>query len=74
MTERRNDPFQEDARLADSEDGYLPNVDLQLGGDEDLSGSGEEGLAELDEENMYGNDVIVEGEFDDAVSAGPSDQ
>ena len=71
MTERRNDPFQEDAKLADSEEGYLPNVDLQLGGDEDLSGSGEEGLAELDEENMYGNDVIVEGEFDDAGSPFP---
>jgi hypothetical protein len=74
MTERRNDPFQEDAPLADSEEGYLPNVDLQLGGDEDLAGSGEEGLAELDEENLYGNDVIVECEFDDAAQRNPTDR
>ena len=66
MTERRMDPFQDNSELTDSEEGFMPEVDLQLGGDEDLSGSGEEGLAELDEENLYGNDVIVEGEFDDA--------
>lgn len=60
MTERRMDPFQETSDAPDLEEGELPGVDLQLGGDEDLSGSGEEGLAELDEENLYGNDVIVE--------------
>lgn len=65
MNERRQVPLLDQPYKDDPEDTLEPAVDLQLGGDEDLSGSGEEGLAELDEENLYGNDVIVEGEFDD---------
>jgi len=74
MTERRMDPFQETSDVPDLEEGELPDVDLQLGGDEALSGSGDQGLAELDEENMYGNDVIVEGESDDSPQSRSSDQ
>ena len=66
MTEGRQDPLLDEPYQDDPEDILVPEVDLQLGGDVDLSGSGDEGLAELDEENLYGNDVIVEGEFDDA--------
>ena len=65
MTERRTDPLLDEPYEDDPRDILEPALDLQLGGDEDLSGSGEEGLAELDEENLYGNDVIVDGEFDD---------
>lgn len=67
MTERRPDPLLDEPYADDPEDILVPELDLQLGGDVDLSGSGQEGLAELDEENLYGNDVIVEGEFDDAM-------
>ena len=44
----------------DLEDGVLPGVDLQLGDDPEISGGDD--LAEMDEENLYGNDVIVDGE------------
>lgn len=72
MTERRLDPLLDDPNLDDLEDDLRPEVDLQLGGEEDLAGSGAEGLAELDEENLYGNDVIVEGEFDDNPPSRPA--
>jgi hypothetical protein len=42
----------------DPEEGVLPGVDLQLGEDEEISGGDD--LAEQDEENMYGNDVLVD--------------
>ena len=74
MTERRQDPLLDEPYEDDPEDVLVPEVDLQLGGDVDLSGSGEEGLAELDEENLYGNDVIVEGEFDDAPELSSTDE
>ena len=65
MTERRMDPLLNEPFEDDPQDILKPSVDLQLGGDDRLSGSGEEGLAQLDEENLYGNNVIVDGEFDD---------
>jgi hypothetical protein len=65
VTERRMDPLLDEPFEDDPQDILEPSVDLQLGGDDRLSGSGEEGLAQLDEENLYGNDVIVDGEFDD---------
>jgi hypothetical protein len=62
MTQRRLDPFQEDD--ADPGEGVLPNLDLDLGGDEEAVGDADDDLASLDEENMYGNDVVVKGEFE----------
>jgi hypothetical protein len=60
MTERKSDPFEDQADLADLEDGVLPGVDLQLGGDDDAAG--DTNLDTLDEENLYGNDVIVDND------------
>lgn len=71
MTERRMDPFQETSDQPDPADGELPGLDLQLGGDPDLSGSGEDGPAEYDEENMYGNDVIVDTDPGDRDPSNP---
>ncbi len=73
MSERRQDPLLDQPYKDDPEDVLEPAVDLQLGGDVDLSGSGPDGLAELDEENLYGNDVMVEGELDDAEAETPTD-
>jgi hypothetical protein len=42
----------------DSDKGVLPGVDLQLGEDEEISGGDD--LAEQDEENMFGNDALVD--------------
>ena len=64
MIDRRKDPFQETSDVPDPEEGELPGVDLQLGGPDEVAGSGDEGLATLDEQNMYGNDVIVDPEPD----------
>ena len=64
VIDRRKDPFQETSDVPDPEEGELPGVDLQLGAPEELSGSGDEGLATLDEANMYGNDVIVDPDPD----------
>jgi hypothetical protein len=66
MSERDVIPVDEnDMPIQDPEDGILPGVDLQLGDDPAISGGDD--LAEIDEENLYGNDVIVDpdGEFDD---------
>jgi hypothetical protein len=40
------------------EEGVLPGVDLDLGSDTVISGGDD--LAWADEENMYGNDVLVD--------------
>lgn len=58
MTERRPDPFEEIEDEPGPQDGILPGVDLQLGGDEETAG--DDNLADVDEENMYGNDVNVD--------------
>ena len=47
-----------EAELPDVEDGVLPGVDLDLGSDTLISGGDD--LARFDEENIYGNDVLVE--------------
>jgi hypothetical protein len=60
MTERKPDPFEDQSDQLDLEDGVLPGVDLQLGGDDDAAG--DTSLDTLDEENLYGNDVIVNDE------------
>lgn len=57
MTERRPDPFENEFDEPGPQDGILNGVDLQLGGDDDAAG--DDTLATLDEENLYGNDVIV---------------
>ncbi len=44
----------------DAEAGILPGIDLELGEDPEISGGDD--LAEQDEENMYGNDVLVDEE------------
>ena len=41
----------------DLEDGIIPGLDLQLGDEPEISGGDD--LAEQDEENLYGNDVLV---------------
>ena len=58
MTERKPDPFENQSDQPDLEEGILPGVDLQLGGDDDAAG--DTNLDTLDEENLYGNDVIVD--------------
>jgi len=62
MTERHR-PQQDDLELPDLEDGVLPDVDLGLGSDAEISGGDD--LARLDEENLYGNDVLVGPEDDE---------
>jgi hypothetical protein len=42
----------------DPEEGVLPGVDLNLGQDEDIAGG--DNLAGHDEQNMYGNDALVD--------------
>ena len=71
MTDRRHDPFLEDEE--NLENGVIPRLDLQLGGDVEASGEGDDGLASLDEENLYGNDVSVDGEFEDRLLRGPAE-
>ena len=63
MTERKPDPFEYESDEPNPEEGILPGVDLQLGGDDDAAG--DNNLADLDEENLYGNDVIVDMEEDE---------
>ena len=58
MTERKPDPFEEQDDTPQPAIGRLPGVDLQLGAPPELAG--DDNLAQLDEENMIGNDVIVE--------------
>ena len=60
MTKRTPDPFEDQNEVPDLEDGVLPGVDLQLGGDDDAAG--DHNLDTLDEENLYGNDVLVDPE------------
>jgi len=43
---------------SDLEEGKLPGVDLDLGSDTRISGGND--MADYDEENLYGNDVLVE--------------
>ena len=54
MTERDSDDSLDD----DAEDGILPGLDLGLGDEAEISGGDD--LAEQDEENMYGNDVLTD--------------
>ena len=58
MTDRNSDPFEDQSDQPDLEEGVLPGVDLQLGGDDDAAG--DTNLDSMDEENLYGNDVIVD--------------
>ena len=68
MTDRDSLPLDVDAEprdmppYGDAEEGVLPGVDLTLG--EELEISGGDDLAIQDEENMYGNDVVVDDEED----------
>lgn len=59
----RTRPIDDDPELPDLEDGILPDVDLDLGSDTEISGGDD--LALMDEENMYGNDVLVGPEDDE---------
>ena len=61
MTERKPDPFEDESDTPQPGEGRLPGVDLQLGAPSQTEGDGN--LDTLDEENMYGNDVIVEEEI-----------
>ena len=61
MTEHKRDPFEYVEDEPGPQDGILPGVDLQLGGDD--AAAGDDNLATLDEENLYGNDVIVDEEI-----------
>ena len=63
MVEGRPDPFQDEGDLQDAEQGALPGVDLQLGDEVEISGGDD--LADQDEENLYGNDVIISDEEDE---------
>jgi len=64
MPERnRVDPFQDQSRLPDPDEGVIPDLDMQFGDDPEISGGDD--LAKMDEENLYGSDVIVEGEAED---------
>ena len=63
MTERRPDPFESDGNTPQPGEGRLPGIDLQVGGPPQTSG--DDNLAAYDEENMYGNDVIVEEDIYD---------
>ena len=49
-----------DDQTEELEDGIIPGLDMQLGDDPDISGGDD--LAELDEENLYGNDVLVDSD------------
>lgn len=62
MTERPR-PIDDDPEIPDLEHGVLPDVDLDLGSDTEISGGDD--LALMDEENMYGNDVLVGPEDED---------
>jgi hypothetical protein len=57
MNERNRIPQGEENELPDLEHGLLPGVDLDLGSDSDVSGGDD--LSSIDEENLYGNDVII---------------
>ncbi len=48
---------------ADLAEGRLPGIDLDLGSDSQISGGDD--LANYDEENLYGNDVLVGSDDDD---------
>lgn len=57
MNEQRRTHFSDEESLPDLDEGILPGVDLDLGAESDISGGND--LAELDEENLYGNDVLI---------------
>jgi hypothetical protein len=63
MTERRPDPFESEDNTPQPGEGRLPGIDLHVGGPPQTSG--DDNLATYDEENMYGNDVIVEEDIYD---------
>jgi len=63
MTERRPDRFESEDNTPQPGEGRLPGIDLHVGGPPQTSG--DDNLATYDEENMYGNDVIVEEDIYD---------
>ena len=67
MSERIYSVEDDDQEVPDLEEGILPGVDLDLGSETEISGGND--LSQMDEENMYGNDVALDYPDDDDADA-----